>query len=54
MKESIEPYQMLGEIGNELCDFLGIDVIGISPLRNMFGFKNERWKEWTLFDGTPI
>jgi len=49
-----EPYQMLGEIDERVRDLLGIDVAGIFPLKNMFGFRNENWKEWTLFDGTPI
>jgi uroporphyrinogen-III decarboxylase len=49
-----EPYQMLGEIDGKARDLLGIDVVGVFPLKNMFGFKNENWKEWTLFDGTPV
>ena len=35
-----EPYQMLGEIDNDLMEILGIDVIGLSPANNIFGFKN--------------
>ena len=31
-----EPYQMLGEIDNDLMEILGIDVIGLSPSDNMF------------------
>ena len=42
----IEPYQMLGEIDNELADILGIDTIGLSGKNNMFGFANENWKEF--------
>ena len=42
----IEPYQMLGEIDEELAEILGIDCIGISPRNNMFGFPNENWKEF--------
>lgn len=49
-----EPYQMLGEIDDKLRSLLGIDTIGVTPPKNMFGFKNEGWKEWTLFDGTPV
>lgn len=49
-----EPYQVLGEIDDQLRDFLGLDVIGIPAPRNMFGFANENWKEWKLFDGTPV
>lgn len=42
----IEPYQMLGEIDDELSEILGIDTIGLSGKNNMFGFANENWKEF--------
>ncbi len=50
----IEPYQMLGEIAPDLMAALGIDVVGLYGSRTMFGFKNEKWKPWLLFDGTPV
>lgn len=50
----IEPYQMLGEIAPDLMDALGVDVVGLWPRKNLFGFYNENWKPWTLFDGTPV
>ncbi len=50
----IEPYQMLGEIQPDLIDALGVDVVGLLAPRNLFGFRNEGWKPWTLFDGTPV
>ncbi len=49
-----EPYQMLGEIAPDLLDALGVDVVGLGGPRTMFGFPNENWKEWALFDGTPV
>lgn len=42
----IEPYQMLGELDSELSEILGIDVMGLSPRENMFGFANKDWKEF--------
>ena len=42
----IEPYQMLGEVDDELGDLLGIDVEGMGGPRNLFGFPNKDWKEW--------
>ncbi|MBI5819942.1 MAG: methyltransferase [Verrucomicrobia bacterium] len=48
----IEPYQMLGEVDDELRNALGIDVIGLRPRATMFGFENTGWKPFTLFDGT--
>jgi hypothetical protein len=50
----IEPYQMLGEIAPDLIDALGVDVVGLNAPRGFFGFANENWKPWTLFDGTPV
>jgi uroporphyrinogen-III decarboxylase len=45
---------MLGEIGADLIEALGIDVLGVWPTKNLFGFRNEGWKPWTTFDGTPV
>lgn len=50
----IEPYQMLGEISSDLMVALGVDCVGLWPQGNLFGFRNEGWKPWTLFDGTPL
>lgn len=50
----IEPYQMLGEIKPDLWEALGVDVAGLGSQVTMFGFKNEKWKPWRLFDGTPV
>ncbi|UCC88193.1 MAG: hypothetical protein JSV81_02505 [Anaerolineales bacterium] len=50
----IEPFQNLGEIKSDLVDALGVDVVGVSPPTTFFGFKNEGWKPWTSFEGTPV
>ena len=49
----IEPFQMLGEIGPDLLDVLGVDVVGVRRLQNAYGFANEGWKEWSAF-GVPL
>jgi hypothetical protein len=49
----IEPYQMLGEIGPDLVERLGVDVLPLMRPTTTFGFQNEGWKPWKLFDGTP-
>jgi len=41
-----EPYQMLGEIEEDLKQAIGIDVEGVYGEETMFGFKNRDWKEW--------
>lgn len=50
----VEPYQMLGEIALDLLEKLGGDVIDLGGDTTMFGFKNEGWRPWTTFDGTPV
>ena len=50
----VEPYQMLGEIGQDLMDLLDIDVVYLEPPRTLFGYRNENWKPWVFHDGTPV
>lgn len=40
----VEPYQMLGEIDDDLAKSMDIDVRGIFGAKNMFGVPNEGWK----------
>jgi hypothetical protein len=49
-----EPYQMLGEVDEELIKAMGIDVIGLFSHRNMFGIPNENWKEHTTLWGQKV
>ncbi|MCL1847047.1 MAG: methyltransferase [Coriobacteriia bacterium] len=48
------PYQMLGEVDEDLRRYLGVDAITAWPLGNLFGFDNTPVKPFTLFDGTPV
>ena len=41
-----EPYQMLGEIEDDLASLLELDAVGVQPRNTMFGFANEGWKAW--------
>lgn len=50
----IEPYQMLGEIENDLKEILGVDTIGITPKNNMFGIANENWREFKFHWGQVV
>jgi len=50
----IEPVQMLGEIGPDLRKALGVDVVRLAGTNTAFGFRNVDWKEWQLWDGTPV
>ena len=49
-----DPFQMLGEVDDDLRKVLGIDTVSLPTIKNFFGFKNENWKSWTFFDGTPV
>lgn len=42
----IEPYQMLGEVADDLKDAMGVDTTGVFPRTTLFGFTLENWKEW--------
>lgn len=50
----IEPYQMLGEIDEQLKQVLHLDVAGFNPPCNMFGFRDENFKPFDMPDGTPV
>ncbi len=50
-----EPYQMLGEIDETMRRILGLDVVGVHPPNNMFGYANEGWKSFIMpVDGTEV
>ena len=50
----IEPFLLVGEIGPDLLDILGVDVVMLGLPVSMLGFRNESWKTWTTFGGTPV
>lgn len=50
----IEPYQMLGEVTDDLREVLGIDTVGIGGRDTLFGYPVEDWKPWDMPDGTPV
>ncbi len=52
--KAIDPGQMLGEVDDELKSVLGIDVAGVVRRMNRFGFPNEQWKLWRMYDGLEI
>ncbi|MCX7670407.1 MAG: methyltransferase, partial [Anaerolineae bacterium] len=47
-------YQMLAEIERPVMERFGADVIGLQRPAVAFGIRNENWKPWQLFDGTPV
>jgi hypothetical protein len=49
-----EPYQMLGEVEEDLMGAMGIDVTGIFGKTNMFGIRNENWRPIRTFWGQEV
>ena len=50
----VDAMQMLGEIKLDLLNALGADAVPLQSAMTRFGFPAEGWKEWALFDGTPV
>jgi len=50
----VEPYQMLGEVKDDLREAVGIDTVPLGLPVTMFGYPLADWKPWTTFDGTPV
>lgn len=50
----IEPYQMLGEVDDELMDILRVDVVGLWSERNMFGIVQDDYKEFKTHWGQVV
>jgi hypothetical protein len=50
-----EPYQMLGEVDEELRKALQLDVVGVHPPCDMFGVRQDGWKPFSMpVDGTEV
>jgi hypothetical protein len=49
-----DPFQILAEVEDSVKAKLGIDTYGIQLPTTIFGYKNENWKPFTLFDGTQV
>jgi hypothetical protein len=49
-----DPFQMLAEVEEEVKRALGVDTYGIQLPVTIFGYRNENWKPFTLFDGTEV
>jgi hypothetical protein len=50
-----EPYQLLGDVEEDVRQKLGVDVIGLWTPSTIFGFRTDvGWKPWTMPDGTAV
>jgi hypothetical protein len=50
----IEPYQMLGELDEDLIRAMNVDVIGLGGEKNMFGIPNKDWRIHKTFWGQEV
>jgi uroporphyrinogen-III decarboxylase len=50
----IEPYQMLGEIEEDLVKALEIDTVQVPGRKNMFGIVQDGWREFRTFWGQVV
>ena len=49
-----DPFQMLGEVEESVKKILGVDTLGIQLPTTIFGYANENWKPFRMFDGTVV
>lgn len=49
----VEPFQMLGEVEEDLLKAVHSDVVGLWNVGNMMGYQNKNWKPFDMDDGTP-
>ena len=49
----VEPYQMLGEIADDLGDYIGCDAVPLQGPGTMFGYPAIEYKKFVWPDGTP-
>jgi hypothetical protein len=49
-----DPYQMLAEVEDTVKKAFGVDTYGIQLPVTIFGYKNEDWKRFRMFDGTDV
>ncbi len=49
-----DPYQMLAQVEESVKKALGVDTFGIELPTTTFGYRNEGWKPFRMFDGTEV
>ncbi len=50
----IDPYQMLGQVDEDLKKVIGLDTEGIFGKRTKFGLSTEHWKPWRTPAGLEV
>ncbi len=49
-----DPFQMLAEVEEPVKRAFGVDTFGIQLPTTIFGYRNEDWKRFIMFDGTEV
>ncbi|KLU61892.1 methylcobalamin:coenzyme M methyltransferase [Peptococcaceae bacterium CEB3] len=49
-----EPFQLLGDMEEDVRQALGVDVVGLWSPYTIFGYENNGWKPWQLPDGIKV
>ncbi len=49
-----EPFQMLGQVDDDLLKKVGADVLPLWNRGNMMGLSGNYTKPWKMSDGTPV
>jgi hypothetical protein len=49
-----DPFQMLAEVSERVKDRFGVDTYGVQLPINLFGYRNENWKPFRMFDGNEV
>lgn len=49
-----EPFQILGEVDEDIRQALGIDVVGVGTNTTIYGYDNDNWKPWRLPQGLDV
>ncbi len=52
--KAFEPFQMLGEVDEDLREIVGSDCVGLWSRSTWFGYKNINYKKWTMPDGLEV
>jgi hypothetical protein len=50
----IDPYQMLGQVDEDLKQVFGLDTEGVFGQKTKFGLSTERWKPWRTPAGLEV
>ncbi|MGL4393224.1 MAG: uroporphyrinogen decarboxylase family protein [Fusobacteriaceae bacterium] len=49
-----EPFQLLGEVTEDVRKALSVDIVSVSSPMTIFGYKNENWKKWEMPNGLTV